>query len=156
MWNHGNYVVPSMATSTSTTAQLDSAKVALRQYMRAGGGFVGFHNAFGTEYNWPWYEGLLGNGNYYNHGGFRVGNVRVASSIPQTQASAGPGRSMRSRTSGTPVVPYPSDVKVLAYLNIGSQTSACTGLPLLLRHRLSGPAQGTDQRPRADHVVPLL
>ena len=34
-------------------------KTALRQYIRAGGGFVGIHNAFGTEYNWPWYEGLL-------------------------------------------------------------------------------------------------
>ena len=38
------------------------------QYIRAGGGFVGIHNAFGTEYNWPWYEGLLGNANYYDHG----------------------------------------------------------------------------------------
>jgi type 1 glutamine amidotransferase len=129
MWNHGNYVVPSMATSTSTTAQLDSAKVALRQYMRAGGGFVGFHNAFGTEYNWPWYEGLLGNGNYYNHGGFRVGNVRVASVDPSNAGVGGPGTEYAFQDEWYTLVPYPSDVKVLAYLNIGSQTSACTGLP---------------------------
>ena len=34
--------------------------------MRGGGGFVGVHNAFGTEYNWTWYEGLLGGTNYYD------------------------------------------------------------------------------------------
>ena len=47
------------AINTTTGAHLDAAKTALRQYIRAGGGFVGIHNAFGTEYNWPWYEGLL-------------------------------------------------------------------------------------------------
>ena len=56
-------------------AHLDAAKTALRQYIRAGGGFVGIHNAFGTEYNWPWYEGLLGNANYYDHGANQDGDV---------------------------------------------------------------------------------
>ena len=42
-----------VAVNTTTSAHLDAAKTALRQYMRAGGGFVGIHNAFGTEYNWP-------------------------------------------------------------------------------------------------------
>ena len=45
--------------------------------MRAGGGFVGIHNAFGTEYNWPWYEGLLGNANYYDHGNNQEGDVVI-------------------------------------------------------------------------------
>jgi hypothetical protein len=51
--------------------------VNLRQYMRAGGGFVAIHNAFGTEYNWPWYEGLLGNANYYDHGANQNGTVKI-------------------------------------------------------------------------------
>jgi hypothetical protein len=54
--------------STSRDNLDDGAKTALRQYMRAGGGFVGVHNAFGTLYNWPYYEGLLGGANFYDHG----------------------------------------------------------------------------------------
>ncbi|MFF1595444.1 ThuA domain-containing protein, partial [Streptomyces sp. NPDC058286] len=54
--------------STSRDALDDAAQTSLRQYVRGGGGFVGVHNAFGTEYNWPWYEGLLGNANIYDHG----------------------------------------------------------------------------------------
>ena len=63
--------------STSRDALDDDAKTALRQYMRAGGGFVGIHNAFGTLYNWPYYEGLLGGANYYDHGPERGGDVMV-------------------------------------------------------------------------------
>ena len=60
LWDHSK-------TAAGGT-QLDAARHALRQYMRRGGGFVGIHNAFGTEYNWPYYEGLLGNANFYDHG----------------------------------------------------------------------------------------
>ncbi len=151
MWNHGNYIVPGMAVSTSTTAQLDSAKVNLRQYIRAGGGFVAIHNAFGTEYNWPWYEGLLGNGNYFDHGGFRTGSAQVAAldpstagigadySIPGGQANPCAGCTVPAVGAvGTEfpfqdewytLVPYPTNVKVLLNLDIGTQTSQCTGLP---------------------------
>ena len=68
-------IEPALAVNTTTSAHLDAAKTALRQYMRAGGGFVGIHNAFGTEYNWPYYEGLLGNANYYDHGANQNGTV---------------------------------------------------------------------------------
>jgi type 1 glutamine amidotransferase len=129
MWNHGNYVVPSMAVSTSTTAQLDSAKINLRQYMRAGGGFVAVHNAFGTEYNWPWYEGLLGNSNYFDHGGFRVGNVAVASVDPSMAGVGGPGTEFTFQDEWYTMVPFPTNVKILANLDIGTQTSQCNGLP---------------------------
>lgn len=61
--------------STSRDALDDNGKTALRQYLRAGGGFVGIHNAFGTMYNWPWYEGLLGGANFYDHGPFREADV---------------------------------------------------------------------------------
>ena len=77
LWKHGTAVSPTAAVNTSTNAYLDAAKVNLRQYIRAGGGFVGIHNAFGTEYNWPWYEGLLGNANYYDHGANQEGTVQM-------------------------------------------------------------------------------
>ena len=33
---------------------------ALEDYIRAGGGFVGIHGATDTEYEWPWYNKLVG------------------------------------------------------------------------------------------------
>src|SRR5690606_26982517 len=30
------------------------------RFIQAGGGFVGIHAAADTEYNWPWYNGLVG------------------------------------------------------------------------------------------------
>jgi uncharacterized protein len=46
----------------NTTGNLfDSAqKQALVQYMRNGGGFAGIHAATDTEYQWPWYNLLVG------------------------------------------------------------------------------------------------
>jgi type 1 glutamine amidotransferase len=46
----------------STTGDvLDAAQqAAFERYIRAGGGFVGVHAASDTEYDWPWYGGLLG------------------------------------------------------------------------------------------------
>lgn len=77
LFAHGRAVDPALSINTATSAHLDAAKTALRQYIRAGGGFVGIHNAFGTEYNWPWYEGLLGNANYYDHGANQDGSVNI-------------------------------------------------------------------------------
>ena len=77
LFAHGRAIDPTLAINTATSAHLDAAKTALRQYIRAGGGFVGIHNAFGTEYNWPWYEGLLGNANYYDHGANQDGTVNI-------------------------------------------------------------------------------
>jgi len=51
MWKHGTAIDPTQAKNTSTNAFLDHAKMSLREFMRAGGGFVGIHNAFGTESN---------------------------------------------------------------------------------------------------------
>lgn len=55
----------------------DAAQTALMQYVRGGGGFVGIHNALGTEYHWEWYEGLLGGTNFYDHAPNRPGTVEV-------------------------------------------------------------------------------
>jgi hypothetical protein len=75
MWKHGTAVDPAAAVNTTTGAHLDAAKTALHQYMRAGGGFVGIHNAVGgTEYNWNWFEGLTG-AQYYDHGALQDGTV---------------------------------------------------------------------------------
>jgi len=35
-------------------------QVAFEQYIRSGGGYAGIHAASDTEYDWPWYGGLVG------------------------------------------------------------------------------------------------
>ncbi|MEX6688250.1 ThuA domain-containing protein [Danxiaibacter flavus] len=46
----------------STTGNIlnSDQKVALQRYIEAGGGFVGIHAAADAEYNWPWYNKLVG------------------------------------------------------------------------------------------------
>ncbi|GIF23329.1 hypothetical protein BJ973_000314 [Actinoplanes tereljensis] len=90
LWKHGTAVQPASAVNTTTGAHLDAAKTALRQYMRAGGGFVGIHNAIGgTEYNWPYYEGLCGGTQYYDHGANQNGTVVTYAKDSSTQGLPG-------------------------------------------------------------------
>ena len=46
----------------STTGDVlnDEQQTAFEQYIRSGGGFVGVHAATDTEYDWPWYNQLVG------------------------------------------------------------------------------------------------
>jgi type 1 glutamine amidotransferase len=98
--------------STSRDVLDDDSKTALRQYMRAGGGFVAIHNAFGTLYNWPYYEGLLGGANYYDHGPFRTGDVVV---VDRKDASTKvlPAR-FGFKDEWYNLVPFPTKVRFLA------------------------------------------
>ncbi|GIE88592.1 ThuA domain-containing protein [Actinoplanes regularis] len=76
LWKHGTAAQPAAAVNTTTGAHLDAGRTALRQYVRSGGGFAGIHNAIGgTEYNWPYYEGLSGGTQYYDHGALQAGTV---------------------------------------------------------------------------------
>lgn len=62
---------------TSRTVLDDAAQTALRTYMEGGGAFVGVHNAFGTEYNWDWFRGLLGGAELYDHAALQTATVDV-------------------------------------------------------------------------------
>lgn len=46
----------------STTGDVlnDGQQAAFERYIRAGGGYAGIHAASDTEYDWPWYGGLVG------------------------------------------------------------------------------------------------
>lgn len=46
----------------STTGNVldDQQQVAFQEYIQKGGGFVGVHAATDTEYDWPWYNQLVG------------------------------------------------------------------------------------------------
>jgi len=43
----------------------DGQQAAFERFVRAGGGYVGVHSASDTEYDWPWYGGLVGA--YFRH-----------------------------------------------------------------------------------------
>jgi len=111
--------------STSRDTLDDAAQTALRQYIRGGGGFVGIHNAFGTEYNWPWYEGLLGGANYYDHGPAQLGTVRT---VDKRDVST---KDLPDRWQFTDewynLVPFPSKVRVLATVDEDTLVRGVTG-----------------------------
>lgn len=98
--------------STSRDTLDDSAKTALRQYMRAGGGFVGIHNAFGTMYNWPYYEGLLGGANFYDHGPHRDGDVVLQNT--RDASTRGLPAKFAFKDEWYNLVPFPTRVRFLA------------------------------------------
>jgi type 1 glutamine amidotransferase len=121
LWEHGTAVVPTTAVNTTTSAHLDAAKTSLRQYMRAGGGFVAIHNAFGTEYNWPYYEGLLGNANYYDHGAFQNG---VSVTVNPDSSTEGLPARWDFRDEWYNLEPFPTKVKFLT--TVDERTLATT------------------------------
>jgi type 1 glutamine amidotransferase len=104
LWDH--------AKGAAGGTQLDAARVALRNYMRGGGGFVGIHNAFGTEYNWPYYEGLLGNANYYDHGAAQAGTVQIVAK--DDVSTNGLPKRFAFKDEWYNLLPYPTNVKFLA------------------------------------------
>ncbi|MEO3929089.1 ThuA domain-containing protein [Micromonosporaceae bacterium B7E4] len=111
--------------STTRDALDDSAQTALRQYIRGGGGFVGVHNAFGTEYNWPWYEGLLGGTNFYDHGPNQPGVV-VTESRRDASTSRLPSR-WDFADEWYNLVPFPSKVRILASVDESTLPNGATG-----------------------------
>ncbi len=125
LFKHGTAIEPARAVNTTTGAHLDAGRTALRQYIRAGGGFVGIHNAFGTEYNWPWYEGLLGNANYYDHGANQNGTVNI---VANDSSTAGLG-SFPFRDEWYNLVPFPTRVKFLATVDENSLATRRTVHP---------------------------
>lgn len=97
---------------TNRDALDDAGQTSLRQYIRAGGGFVAVHNAFGTEYNWPYYEGLLGNANFYDHGPYQPGDVVVVNTTDESTKGL-PSR-FAFRDEWYNLIPFPTNVRFLA------------------------------------------
>src|SRR5687768_519223 len=49
-----------MFLSTTMNVLNGDQQTAFERYIQAGGGFVGVHAAADTEYDWPWYNKLVG------------------------------------------------------------------------------------------------
>lgn len=52
----------------------DEQRAAMEGYMRQGGGYVGIHSAADAEYDWPFYEQLVGS-YFKSHGINQFGNI---------------------------------------------------------------------------------
>lgn len=66
----------------STTGDVLNAdqQSAFESYIRSGKGFVGIHAASDTEYDWPWYGGLVGA--YFNsHPDIQTATIKVADKV---------------------------------------------------------------------------
>ncbi|UII24317.1 ThuA domain-containing protein [Fulvivirga ligni] len=64
--------------STSGDVLNDVQQVDLQRFIQAGGGFLGVHGASTTEYNWPWYEHLIG-GYFKDHPEVQKATVKKVS-----------------------------------------------------------------------------
>ena len=128
--------------STSRDNLDDDAKTALRQFMRGGGGFVAIHNAFGTLYNWPYYEGLLGGANFYSHKPYRTGDVVTLNAKDASTRDL--PRRWAFQDEWYDLVPFPTHVRFLATVDEQSYralTSAPAPMPPgAFPRRAPGPA----------------
>ncbi len=64
-------------TSTNNDVfDTDEQRLVFRQYIEAGGGFVGIHSVVGTERNWKWFKQMLG-GTFSWHAHFQKYTVKI-------------------------------------------------------------------------------
>jgi len=66
----------------------DGQQSAFESYVRAGGGYVGVHSASDTEYQWPFYGGLVG-GYFHSHPAIQQATVRVEDRAHASSAHLG-------------------------------------------------------------------
>jgi type 1 glutamine amidotransferase len=58
--NLKQYTMLIFASTNNDVFDTDDQRVAFRNYIEAGGGFVGIHSVTGTERNWTWFKQLVG------------------------------------------------------------------------------------------------
>ncbi|WP_369372276.1 ThuA domain-containing protein [Promicromonospora sp. Populi] len=101
--------------SNSRTMLDDASQTALLQYVRSGGGFVAIHNTLGAMYHWPWFQGLLGGANFYDHGPHRDGEVVTISRRDASTRDL--PRRWDFRDEWYNLEPFPTGVRFLAEVN---------------------------------------
>jgi len=72
--------------STTGNVLTDDEQAAFERYIQGGGGFVGIHSASDTEYDWPWYGGLVG-AYFRNHPNNQTADLVVADTAHPSTAS---------------------------------------------------------------------
>ncbi|MES2732287.1 MAG: ThuA domain-containing protein [Bacteroidota bacterium] len=92
-----NYSAVVFLNTTQNVLNPDQ-QVAFERYIQAGGGFVGIHSAADTEYNWPWYNRLVGAyfQNHPNNPNVRQATIDVVDKKNHPAAQGLPARWVRT------------------------------------------------------------
>ncbi|HRI80369.1 MAG TPA: ThuA domain-containing protein [Cyclobacteriaceae bacterium] len=77
--NLKNYSLIIFCNTNNDVFDNDAQRLAMRQYMEAGGGVVGIHCVIGTERNWDWFKMMIG-GSFVWHPTFQKYKVAVMDS----------------------------------------------------------------------------
>ncbi|WP_144126813.1 ThuA domain-containing protein [Catellatospora sichuanensis] len=111
----------------STTGDVLNAtqQTAFQNYIAAGGGYVGVHAASDTEYDWPWYGGLVG-AYFHSHPAIQNAQLRVEPPVNVSTAHL-PATWTRSDEWYNYRTNPRSAVRVLMNLNEGSYTGGNMG-----------------------------
>ena len=121
--------------NTSGTILQDEQRSAFEKWVRAGGGFVGVHAAADTEYDWPFYDQLLGT-HFASHPAIQSATIRVIDSqhpvtaaLPAAWTRTDEWYDFRSQPAG---------VQVLAELDESTYSGGRMGQhhPILWTHEL--------------------
>jgi uncharacterized protein len=110
---------------TSRDVLDDAGQTALRVYIEGGGAFIGVHNAFGTNYNWDWFRGLLGGAQLYDHAALQTGTVDVLD--PDDVSTQGLPRTWTGEDEWYNLVPGPQGVRYLAAVDDSTLTQGQRG-----------------------------
>ncbi len=84
--NLKQYSILLFTSTNNDVFDTDEQRMAFRQFVEAGGGFVGVHSVVGTERNWPWFKMMLG-GTFAWHPKFQKYKLLVID--PQHPSMAG-------------------------------------------------------------------
>jgi len=158
----------------STTGDVlnPAQQTAFEQYIRLGNGFVGVHAATDCEYDWPWYNGLVG-AYFSNHPNIQSATVQVTNRthsstsflpprwtrtdewynfrnmVPDLQVLATLDESTYSGGSHAPnphpIAWYHTYDGGRAFYTAGGHTDDSFREPLFLRHLLGGIAYAVGQ-----------
>jgi type 1 glutamine amidotransferase len=91
VFNEGNLANYRAVVFLNTTGTIldDNQKAAFEKYIKNGGGYVGVHSASDTEYNWPWYGGLVG-AYFKSHPKIQPATIKVEDQTNPSTAFLGP------------------------------------------------------------------
>ncbi len=74
--NLKKYTLLIFTSTNNDVFDTDEQRLAFRQYIESGGGFVGIHSVTGTERNWKWFKMLVG-GTFAWHAKFQKITIKV-------------------------------------------------------------------------------
>jgi uncharacterized protein len=80
--NLKNYDVVIMLNTTGDVFN-DSQKKAFQEFVQSGKGVVGLHSATDTEYDWPWYNKMIG-GQFESHPHIQTARLKTVQKHPST------------------------------------------------------------------------